>query len=206
MPPTSTVNTAGIERLTKRFRRLANPDATPLMVTWCRIIDEDNRKGVLAGTDKDGNAMVPVSYRPVTNAQKKLTSAQKNHAAARARRGKYLGLGGHPAGVNNNLTSAEYRKLTGPPLAPRGAFSRVITNLLTRFGKAGSGHWEAVGYWNQVLSAKGFKFLSVHFEGKRLGRNGPRIQRDLRGVRPEGQAKARKAARAWMIDMIRAND
>jgi len=86
----------------------------------------------------------------------------------------------------------------GPPLAPRGAFSRVITNLVTGYEVLASGAYSAYGLWNEVVNAKGRKFLHYHFEG-----TGRLPVRDLRGVRPEGVERARKAAKAWMLDLIR---
>src|ERR1700733_7106278 len=91
MPTAPTVTTAGLDRLLARFRRIVNPDATPLMLTWMKISEEDNRKGVLAGTHKDGNPMQPVTYRP-KNAVK-LTAAQRNNAKPRATRGQHAGIG-----------------------------------------------------------------------------------------------------------------
>jgi hypothetical protein len=112
----------------------------------------------------------------------------------------FAGRGKQPSGINNNLKSSEYRKLDGPPLAPRRQFSRVITNYVLRFGQTSAHIWEAVGYWNEVVSKKGRKFLHYHFEG-----TSKLHQRDLRGVRPEAREKAAKAARAWMIDQIRSS-
>ena len=57
---------SGLGRLGSKLRSLTHIDATPLMVTWMKIIDEDNRKGVLAGLDKDGVPLAPVTYRPKT--------------------------------------------------------------------------------------------------------------------------------------------
>ena len=76
----SFVELAGLERLIARVHRLEKPDATPLMTTWIKIFEEDNRKGVLAGTDKDGNPMAPVKYRPKT--AKPLKIGSKGAAAA----------------------------------------------------------------------------------------------------------------------------
>jgi len=47
----------GFERLNRRLTRIANlPDyAEDLMLSWWRIMEADNREGVLAGTNKDGN-------------------------------------------------------------------------------------------------------------------------------------------------------
>jgi hypothetical protein len=184
---------SGLDRLRQRLQRIANPDPTPLMTSWMKTIDDDNRQGVMAGLDKDGNLMVPVKYRPVG-----LKTSQIRHA--RRQRGAFQGLGvGQP-------TSAEYRRMTGPPLAPRGMGSRVITNLRLRFGRLASGVWEVVGYWDQVVNRHGQRFLHYHFDGATGGgrkRNVTLPRRDLRGVRPGGVEKARNALRAWMIDIIR---
>ncbi len=212
---TATLDTTGLDRLRVRLERIANPDATDLMQTWMRIIDQDNRRGVMAGLDKDGNPMAPVTYRPVGTPQK-LTDAQRNTSNRRARTGEFHGRGPAPAGMNNNLTSREYRQLGGPPLAPRGQFSRVITNLLTGFtsptnatnvpGGITSGQWTAIGYWEGVVSTKGIPFLIFHFEGRSnagRSRNVRIPQRDLRGVRPEGRRLAREAMREWAVSLIR---
>jgi hypothetical protein len=201
----STLDLTGLDRLRARFANLVNPDATPLMVTWMRIIDDDNRKGIMAGLDKDGIPMRPVTYRPKP-ASTRPTAAQKNDPRKGARRGQFAGLGSHPAGLHNNLSSAEYRTLAGPPLAPRGPFSRIITNLVTRFGRISAMAWEAVGYWDEVVSRKGERFLHYHFDGATGGgrrRNVTLPRRDLRGVRPEGVQKARDAGRNWMIGEVR---
>jgi hypothetical protein len=197
----STVDTSGLDRVRTRFDRIANPNPIPLMITWGRIIDEDNRKGVLAGTDHTGALMRPVSYRPVGKPGVKLTVAQRLGQAPRAKRGRYAAFGSIETGLHNNLKSSAYKLLDGPALAPRKQFSRVITNLLTRFGKLSNGIWECVGYWNDVVSEKGVPFLHWHFTGTTK-----LPQRDLRGLRPDGVEKARKSMRAWMIDVIRSSD
>jgi hypothetical protein len=186
---------SGIARVQARLAKIADPDATPLMVRWMKIIDDDNRRGVLAGLDKDGKPMVPVTYRPAPYG--KLGKVRKR------------GRGGYNAGVAGNLSSREYRLLDGPPLAPRGTNSRVITNLKTRYGRTGPLDmlWEAIGYWDDVVSRKGERFLHYHFDGATGGGRSRTVtlpQRDLRGVRPEGRRKAMEALRAWMIDVIRS--
>lgn len=187
------VDTTGLERLTARLRSVASHglDATDLMKTFQTIIEADNRKGVLAGLDKDGRPMAPVTYRPVGKAAK-LTASQRNTSNARARKGAFAGRGPLASGLHGNLASAEYRRLGGPPLAPRKAFSRVITNLRTHHVQVSPHTWEAYGFWYEVVDVKGRPFLHHLFK-----------RRDLRGVRPEGRAKARKAAVAWMSDRIR---
>jgi hypothetical protein len=216
-----TVDLSGLDRLIRRFRALGDLDASELMRSWERIIDEDNRKGVLAGTDKDGNPMAPVTYRPVqpghaafmtrggeyvafaTN-PKPLTKAQKERhrlgVSARKKRGVFAGFGPAISGLNNNLSSSEYRKLDGPPLAPRRGFSRVITNLFTGSGRdpSAANRWVAFGAWREVVDTKGRPFLQYHFNGE-----GSLPVRDLRGVRPEGMAKARIAAIEFMKSEIR---
>lgn len=184
----ATLDLSGLDRLSRRFRALADPDATDLMVAFERIIDDDNRRGVLAGTDKDGQPMAPVTYRPAGPKKNRIRHAKR-------KRGEFQGLGaGSP-------TSAEYRRMTGPPLAPRGMGSRVITNLRFRFGKVTQNLWETVGYWDEVVDRRGRKFLHFLFDGQ--GRFGRIPARDLRGVRPEGVQKAKDAARAWVMDQVR---
>jgi hypothetical protein len=192
----TTLDTSGLDRLMAGLRKLGDFDATPLMISWEQIIDEDNRQGVLRGLDKDGLPMVPVKYRPRPPGPRKLTKAQRGGARANAKKGPFLfnSLGG----VNHgNLTSGEYRLLGGPPLAPRDQFSRVITNLKTGHAREGAS-WVAFGAWDEVVSTKGVPFLRFHFDG---AGNLPR--RDLRGVRPAGIAKALSSLRAFAEDLLR---
>lgn len=203
----ATLDLSGCDRINARLLRLAHPDASPVMLSFMLIIDSDNRKGILAGLDCHGVPMRPVTYRPRPPGPMKPTAAQKNHPKKGARRGAFAGLGAHPAGLHNNLTTAEYRRLDGPPLAPRGPFSRVITNLKLRFGRTSAMSWEAVGYWDEVVNRDGKPFLHYHFTGARGGgrsRTVVLLQRDLRGVRPDGVAKAKAAGRAWMLDQVRS--
>jgi hypothetical protein len=84
-------------------------------------------------------------------------------------------------------------------LAPRGPFSRVITNYTCDWEVSPDGLvWTAYGVWIDVVDVKGRKFLSHLFNG---GRHLPR--RDIRGLRPEGRAKARREFIAWARDQIR---
>lgn len=186
-----------LDKLRERLKQFGDIDASGLMVNWMKVIEEDNRRGVLAGTDKDGNRMRPVAYRPKRKVEK-LSDQQRNGAKGRSKRGRFGGFGPMAAGLHNNLTRQEYEALSGPPLAPRGQFSRVITNLRTGFAKVQPNVWEATGLWFEVVSTKGRKFLGAHFKGKNK-----LPVRDLCGVRPEGREKARKAAVAWMSDQIR---
>ena len=71
---------------------------------------------------------------------------------------------------------------------------------MTRYGEVRTGVWEVVGAWINVVSKKGVPFLHWHFDG-----TGKLPRRDLRGIRPDGVAKCRRSARAWMIDQIRSS-
>lgn len=190
---------SGLNTLIQRVSALGRPNLTPLMVTWGLIIQADNRRGVLAGTDKNGVDMKPVAYRPVGKAER-LTKAQRNTSESRKRRGEFGGFGPFNSGLHNNLTTSEYRKLDGPPLAPRREFSRVITNLGTGIieGSPDSLIWKVTCTWMDVVSPEQVPFLPFHFDG---GKNLP--VRDLRGVRPRGMLEARKAAINWMRLEIR---
>lgn len=202
------LDTSGLDRINEGLRKLGDPDATDLMVTWMNVIDDDNRKGILAGLDKDGVPMAPVTYRPRAYSPiKRLqpTKGQRGGMRANARKGGMLGAGATNYG---NLTSAEYRMLGGPPLAPRGQFSRVVANLQTTYGRTGplDMQWFAAGFWDEVLDRKGKPFLQYHFQGATGGgrrRNVTLPRRDLRGVRPAGVAKAMKAMAAWARLLLR---
>jgi len=194
----SLLDLTGLGRLKDRLLALGELDATPLMLSWMRIMDDDNRKGILAGTDKDGVPLARVTYRPKTPGGVPLTPEQRLRQRKNLRKGRLAGFGPWVSGLHNNISSSEYRLLGGPPLAPRGRYSRVITNFVTDFdGEPGDKQWIALGAWENVVSPKGVAFLRFHFNGE------GQIRRDLRGVRPEGLARARAAMRSWVISEIR---
>jgi hypothetical protein len=114
-------------------------------------------------------------------------------------------MGPYAAGFDDNLTSRQYRALTGPPLAPRGEHSRVIKNLKTGHGRVSGQGWKASGIWFDVVSTRGVYFLTAHFEGLSTGRNhATKLPvRDLRGVRAWGMAEAVAAMRTWAATMLR---
>lgn len=202
MPATFTWD--GFDTLNTQLGRLVDPDATPLMIEWEHILVEDNTRGVLAGLDKDGDPMVPVTYRPKgPKAAKRVSPKQRNRVRAR-KQGIFAGVGVHEAGLNNNLTHAEYERLDGPPLAPRGMYSRVITNYLTIHGRDGN-RWYAAGGWFEVVSIQGVPFLEAHFNGASTGRHGTTHLpvRDLRGVRPQGMREAIEALEIWMTRLLK---
>jgi hypothetical protein len=207
---------AGLENLTAKLRTIKDIDATPLMLSWMKIGEEDNRRGILAGLDKDGIPMVPVKYRPIApgpyrvnvivkgkgvkqlNAEmKRFRLGQKASLRAGAFAGR-SGIGPGWVGRNNNLTTAEYQVLGGPPLAPRDQFSRVITNYKADYARLPSGNWATTFFWDEVVSPKGVDFLKYHFDGA-----GRLPRRDLRGIRPEGRQEALRALQNWARLAIR---
>lgn len=204
----TTLDMTGLTKRIEQLEAMKTVDASDLMIRWQGIISEDNRRGILQGLDKNGVPMVPVKYRPKQptkpRTQKQIAQTatrQRLNQRKNARKGVSAGFGPMASGLHNNLTSAEYKLLGGPPLAPRDQFSRVITNLEVGYGgpPKGDPQWFAFGEWADVVSNKGIPFLKYHFHSvpSRLP------VRDLRGVRPDGIAKAVDALRNWARLKIR---
>jgi hypothetical protein len=190
----------GIDRILGQCQRFRAPDPKPLLTKWERRIKADNERGIMAGQDKDGEAMPAVTYRPKGDRGKWGRKEQKAHLG----RASHIGKGRVEETAGNNLTSAQYRKLAGPPLAPRGKLSRVITNLYTIQGFDSSrGVFYAVGAWADVISKKGVAFLIAHFTGANTGRFSLKV-RDLRGIRPAGQKECLDDLEAWGEDHAKA--
>jgi hypothetical protein len=181
---------ASCRRIQRRLEAITNvmDHAEDLMQHWRRLMEAGNLAGVLAGTDGDGNPMLPVTYRPRNPRQMSL--GERLGQRTNKKRGRQAGIGSyseHGILPNNNLSSSAYRQLTGPPLAPRGQFSRVITNFVTTtFQAEEHGYWVVVGTWEDVVSPKGYHFLPDLFE-----------TRNLRGVRPDDLAKMRASILPW---------
>jgi hypothetical protein len=183
----------GYERLQKRLNRMARPtleDFRPLGEAYEDIITEFNRIGALAGLDKDGQPLAPLKYR---NGAGKATGARRGQ-----RFGKAAAAGTQKFGVGGNLTTAQYKKLTGPALAPRREMSRRVANLETGHGQDGS-EFFAVGAWKQFENAKGKKILPMHARGN-PATNLP--VRNIFGVPPAGVAKARRVTRVWVKSLL----
>lgn len=197
------INADALHRSWRRLVALGEgPDVADLRElgeAWEQIIAEDNRKGILSGTDGDGKAAPPLRYRLGTGwATRARTGNARGFRVSRfkgfaPRMGKVL--------PNNNLTTKQYQMLSGPRLAPRRDASRVIANhkteSLIRSGVNGP-TLEVTGQWVDVVSAKGTPFLSAHFRGR-----GRLPKYDLRGVRRWGLNQARNAALAWLRTIIR---
>jgi hypothetical protein len=199
----------------------------PIMEDLGKIIIEDNRFKVLNGLDKDGNAAPPLKYRGVGVG--KVTKAAKDLERGTVRR-KGITLGGdelryrasyRTKGMGTsaasygmlqrgtdlskvlpygNLTSAQYRQLRGPRLAPRGEHSRSIASLMLLPSKIIGGVWYAVAEWKDVLTPKGLPLLPPHFNGRIRNTRAY----DLRGVTPKGQAKAASIASVYFRRLIKA--
>jgi hypothetical protein len=194
----------GFDDLYQRLQKLGDPDASDLMEQWTFLLIEGNRRGVLAGLDGNDVPMPPLQYR-----------GGEGFAEAKSRRGwpfgqkrdYRTGWEKRIPGLQNS-TTAEYKKMTGPRLAPQYAHSRVIQNLEPGHGRDESqGYtWFAEAVWFDVVSEKGYHFLPVHFEGKRSGRP-PGFQMpqyDLRPVRPADRALAKTEMVAWAKNLVRS--
>ena len=106
----------GCERIQRRLAAIEHvtDHAGDLMKHWRVLMEQGNLRGVLEGTDKDGNPMLPVTYRPRFSRANyggagkpaKLTVSQRLGQHPRAQRGDFYGIGSHMSGVNNNLTSS----------------------------------------------------------------------------------------------------
>jgi len=165
----------GLDRIERYVMGLGEIAYEPLMNEWEHILQEDNRRSAMAGLDGSGQPLQPVTYRPKP-------VKRVNYTILR----------------NNNLTSSHYRSLSGPPLAPRGERSRIVTNFRTASAELSDGRWTAIGAWEDVLSVHGVSFLRYHFTG-----SGNLPVRDLRGIRPNVKVEARRTLREFLLQYFR---
>lgn len=191
MPRLSRVDTSAIDAVLAKLGRAANvsyEDIKPLLEESERILIEGNRKGVLSQQGGHGQRLPDVTYRGSFSKTTYARRGQKFGSASGTFKGrKFGGIASGDPHAHGNLTTAEYRRLTGPPLAPRGEQSRVITNCVTSSGQDGSGRFFVKRGWKQVLDRRGRPFLKYAFR-----------KRDLRGVRPWEREQIRKATRVWV--------
>ena len=198
----SAFDDSGLRRVGARMTRLANlsaEDLDEISEAIQRIIVEDNRKGVLEGTDRNDVPAPPLSYRNGLGAKTRARGLRSE--AFGTVRGRFKGV--EPARgkmlANNNLTTAAYRRLTGPRDAPRRESSRVITNLVALPSEKRGTELVIQCGWMDVVSPKGFHFLPALFSGKS---GAPPY--DLRGVRRWGRNKAREIIRVWINRLVGA--
>jgi hypothetical protein len=179
-----------------KLDRMANPDPTPLMVKIETEIVEDNRYCVLHELDKHGQPYTHhVTYRPVQPKGGKPSSGnwtRRREEAHRAMAHLRVDVNG-PPGNDDNLTSAQYRRLTGPDTAPRREYSRIIKNLHTGHGRDSSAGyvWYAEGMWFDFFSRKGYPILEA------LLRRWPRD-----GLSPRGVQKCVRHMETWGREMM----
>jgi hypothetical protein len=163
------------------------------------IIQEDNRKGVLEGFDKDDRAMPPLGYRHGEGDPTEARGRTDDVFGTTAKRFKgptnYKGKKGQlrEAGIldNNNLATWLYQTMVGPRLAPRYESSRVITNLVNLDPDVTTNGVTVQAAWFDVVDEDGKPFLIDHFEGRGQARY------DLRGVREWGMNEARQSVEEW---------
>lgn len=162
-------------------------DFRPFMAKVAAIMTEDHTRANLMGIGGDG-----ISYKPVT---------YRGDSAAPTLRRNRGNRGIKPAltGAGDNLTSAQYRRLTGPPLAPRGKDSRIIRNYTVEIEYDGT-VWKVRSYLRDVVDKKGRPFMQFHFDGA-----GRLPRRDDRGIRPWGREEIRRAREAEVRRILRGN-
>ena len=193
----------------------------PLLTAWAKVLIEDNRRGVMQGLDGDGLPMKPTKYRlslkqtsagqagdQFFNASGQAFSSMESAGgfAFANLTGKSNAVG-FKGGASDNLTTRQYKKMTGPPLAPRGPASRVISNYVTE-AVVESNVVGVEGGWNDVVSKNGTPFLPFHFRGATSSRatfansisgdNKHLPRRNLVGLRLWGKTQARKELNAWV--------
>ena len=107
----------------------------------------------------------------------------------------------NPSSVDSSRSY--YAKLTGPPLAPHGELSRVITNYEVGV-TATLGSLQLVGQWSGIV---GFNrktnredaFIQKHFDGS----GGRFPKRDLRGALPWDKEQLTRQVWAWIDEIAK---
>lgn len=204
----------------------------PLINAWADVLLEDNRRGVMMGIQGDGSPMKPTKYRnsfTQTGAGKagdlffnSQGQAFNNYEAAGMFHFGSIGGGGpgYKPGPDANLKTSQYKKMSGPPLAPRGPASRVISNYRVNI-LTGQNRIGVEGGWDDVVSKKGVPFLTAHFKGvvipiekNNVGKTGfnqsfflvDLPQRNLVGLRQWGKTQATKELNAWIKFLMTIRD
>jgi hypothetical protein len=208
---TMTVEDSGLKVLVGELARVATippEDLEDLGWRFVDIVTEDNRKGVLEGTDHEDNAMPPLGYRE-GHGQPTAARASASDVFG-TRRGRFKGVQaapkrsrrGGPDGeegikANNNLATWLYQEFDGPRLAPRLESSRVIANLEPEPLQILPNGFVSECGWVDVVDENGRAFLMDHFQGSSRA---PRY--DLRGVRAWGIREAEQSALEWAQSLL----
>jgi hypothetical protein len=109
------------------------------------------------------------------------TAVTEDNRAARLRGVDRYGV---PLAPLRSERKGKYKGKTGPPLAPSGAASRVVTHFRVQTSRTAAG-WVLLAGWDDVVSARGVPFLPFHLQGK--GRN---PVRNIGGITPQGWRSA----------------
>jgi len=176
---------------------LTEADLEPLFIGWERDLFEAHRKNVFSAIQPDGTPTPPVTYRTGISKPTKARRGGKYGAKLDdpGQFGGFKGFGPFQSGLHNNLSEAEYHGLTGPPLAPRGDDSRIITNFRTDFRAINAGQWEVVAWLEDIVDFRGSPFMTRdHFNG------GSGKVRDYRGLSAWGLDRIRNRLRDFVAD------
>ena len=154
-----TVNTAAMDRVIKKLSVVVDirqkEAVEPLLDDFYRVIVEDNRRGVMMGIDKNDKPAPTLKYR---NAAKIQSGARKTSTGMFGVQegSRFKGMAPRAGNMlsNNNLTTAQYRKMTGPRQAPRRDSSRIIANLKKRDHQFDGKSWIVEAYWDQYVTPK----------------------------------------------------
>ena len=84
------------------------------------------------------------------------------------RRDRLAGLDryGRPLAKLRSKRTGKYAGASGPPLAPFGAASRVVTRFQAAARRTWTFGWRITAGWRDVTSASGIPFLPFHNEGR----------------------------------------
>jgi hypothetical protein len=223
----STLDLSGLDRIATKMATLTNINAAPLMRTWEKVVETDNRTGILAGLDKDGVPMTPVRYRPKPNTGFRVN---KPGNVARAGRGASHFTKGIVAQYNAEhkrtlarfrlnqraaMRRGQYSGITGigPSLVERNnnlttkeyrilggpplAPRDQFSRVITNFKTTYTGPPYGIPNW-QVIGAWEEVVSTKGVSFLRYHFEGiGQAKRDLRGVRPSGMTKATEALGNW---------
>jgi hypothetical protein len=206
---------------------ISDYDMETLLIEWKQIIVEDNRRGVLAGLDKDGVEMQAVTYRgQAATAKPRARSGDARGSNLKSsRRGvirETMVKGGRRIGVNprgaekvfggvnrfKGVTTYSFTSSKGAAILPNN-------NLATRVYKQLDGpplaprressrvianlmtSHDTTEMSAEALWAEVVSPKGVPFLKAHFNGENGLPVRDLRGVRPWGVAQARAAVRKW---------